>query len=173
MERNAKLQQEGLRLIRIQKQAGRVTELAVRQFAAQALRTESLAYETPPAHHRNRNQPQPIAGPLPAGHRPHPAAARAEPAPAPWARVPATALLHRPDVRQAELELRATTPMWRPPAPPFCPRSPSRPTWALTRSAPARSLIPASAGVRRAGWPRWPYPQPLAGAGRLSPGRGR
>jgi multidrug efflux system outer membrane protein len=46
LERNARFQEEGLRLTKVQKQAGRVTELAVQQFAAQALRTQSLAFET-------------------------------------------------------------------------------------------------------------------------------
>ena len=108
LERNTRFQQQGLRLIRVQKQAGRVTELAVQQFAAQALRTESLAYET-----RQRitetetglNQllgryPQPIrrGTDLPAQGLP----ARL------GAGLPATALLRRPDVRQAELALRAS-----------------------------------------------------------------
>ena len=107
VRRNAKLQQDALRLIRIQKQAGRATELAVQQFAAQTLRTESLAYE---ASQRiteietRLNQllgryPQPIGrgttlpeaglvGQLGAG-------------------IPVAALRHRPDVRQAEAELGA------------------------------------------------------------------
>ncbi|AMR29186.1 RND transporter [Hymenobacter psoromatis] len=110
LERNARFQQDGLALIRIQKQAGRVTELAVQQFAAQALRTESLAYGT-----RQRitetetslNQllgryPQPISRGL--------ALPNQQDLPTRLgAGLPATALLRRPDVRQAELELRATT----------------------------------------------------------------
>lgn len=107
LERNARFQEEGLRLTKVQKQAGRVTELAVQQFAAQALRTQSLAFET-----RQRivetetelNQlmgryPQPIRRSrlLPTQTLPASLAAG----------LPASSLLRRPDVRQAELELQA------------------------------------------------------------------
>ena len=108
LERNAKLQEEGLRLIRIQKQAGRVTELAVQQFAAQALRTESLAYETRQRITETETSLNQLLGRYPqAIHRTRLRPVQALPA-AVGAGVPATALLHRPDVRQAELELRAT-----------------------------------------------------------------
>ena len=107
LRRNIALQRKALGLMRIQKQAGRATELAVQQFAAQALRTESLSSEA-----RQRiteaetglNQllgryPRPITrGPaLPGQVLP----ARL------GAGVPTTALLRRPDVRQAELDLQA------------------------------------------------------------------
>jgi multidrug efflux system outer membrane protein len=107
LERNARFQEEGLRLTKVQKQAGRITELAVQQFAAQALRTQSLAFETrqriteteanlnqllgryPQPIQRSRLLPnQSLATSLSAG-------------------LPSTALLRRPDVRQAEFELQA------------------------------------------------------------------
>jgi multidrug efflux system outer membrane protein len=108
LERNARFQEEGLRLTKVQKQAGRVTELAVQQFAAQALRTQSLAYETRQRiieTEANLNQllgryPQPIRRSRLLPNQSLPASLSAG--------LPSTALLRRPDVRQAEFELQAT-----------------------------------------------------------------
>lgn len=107
LTRNLTLQREALALMRIQKEAGRATELAVQQFGAQVLRTESLSHEA-----RQRiteaetglNQllgrfGRPITRGLPLAGQVLPARLGAG--------VPATALLRRPDVRQAELELQA------------------------------------------------------------------
>ncbi|WP_035563389.1 efflux transporter outer membrane subunit [Hymenobacter sp. IS2118] len=107
LDRNSGLQRKALELMRVQKQAGRATELAVQQFGAQVLRTESLAHEA-----RQRvteaetglNQllgryAQPITRGLPLAEQVLPARLGAG--------VPAAALLRRPDVRQAELELQA------------------------------------------------------------------
>jgi multidrug efflux system outer membrane protein len=107
LERNARFQEEGLRLTKVQKQAGRVTELAVQQFAAQALRTQSLAYETRQRiveTEANLNQllgryPRPIRRSRLLPNQSLPASLSAG--------LPATALLRRPDVRQAEFELQA------------------------------------------------------------------
>jgi multidrug efflux system outer membrane protein len=108
LERNARFQEEGLRLTKVQKQAGRVTELAVQQFAAQALRTQSLAYETRQRiveTEANLNQllgryPQPIRRSRLLPNQSLPASLSAG--------LPSTALLRRPDVRHAEFELQAT-----------------------------------------------------------------
>jgi multidrug efflux system outer membrane protein len=108
LERNARFQEEGLRLTKVQKQAGRVTELAVQQFAAQALRTQSLAFETRQRiteTEANLNQllgryPQPIRRSRLLPNQSLPASLSAG--------LPSTALLRRPDVRQAEFELQAT-----------------------------------------------------------------
>lgn len=107
LERNARFQEEGLRLTKVQKQAGRVTELAVQQFAAQALRTQSLAFETRQRiteTEANLNQllgryPQPIRRSRLLPNQPLPDKLSAG--------LPSTALLRRPDVRQAEFELQA------------------------------------------------------------------
>ncbi|TAD83808.1 MAG: TolC family protein [Bacteroidetes bacterium] len=45
LKRNISLQQNELELIKVQKEAGRATELAVKQFSAQLMRTKSLEYE--------------------------------------------------------------------------------------------------------------------------------
>jgi len=108
--RNARFQQEGLRLIRIQKKAGRVTELAVQQFAAQALRTESLAYGTRQRITETEASLNQLLGRYPQPIRRGAALPSQQGLPTRLgAGLPATALLRRPDVRQAELELRATS----------------------------------------------------------------
>ncbi|GAA4383850.1 TolC family protein [Hymenobacter koreensis] len=107
LARNTALQREALGLMRVQKQAGRATELAVQQFGAQVERTESLSHEA-----RQRvteaetalNQllgrfGRPITRGRPLLNQELPARLGAG--------VPAAALLRRPDVRQAELELQA------------------------------------------------------------------
>ena len=107
--RNARFQQEGLRLIRVQKEAGRVTELAVQQFAAQALRTESLAYETRQRITETETGLNQLLGRYPRPIRRGPALPGRPGLPARLgAGLPAAALLRRSDVRRAELELQAT-----------------------------------------------------------------
>ncbi|MBJ6109873.1 efflux transporter outer membrane subunit [Hymenobacter sp. BT523] len=108
LDRNIALQREALKLMRIQKQAGRANELAVQQFAAQVARTESLLHEarqrvTEAETGLNQllgryQQPITRGQPLPGQVLPERLSAG----------VPASALLRRPDVRQAELELQAT-----------------------------------------------------------------
>ena len=108
LRRNIALQRKALELTRIQKEAGRATELAVQQFEAQSLRTESLAFETSQRITETENSLNQLLGryPRPIGRGP---ALPQQALPARLgAGVPATALLHRPDVRQAELELQAT-----------------------------------------------------------------
>jgi outer membrane protein TolC len=75
LERNLALQQEALGLMRVQKRAGRTTELAVQQFAAQVARTESLAHEARQRVTGSRKRPESAVGSLPAAHHPGPAAA--------------------------------------------------------------------------------------------------
>ncbi len=108
LQRNSTLQRQALVLMRVQKQAGRATELAVQQFEAQTLRTESLAFE---ARQRvaeaeaSLNQLLGRYGGTITRGRPLPQ--QVLPARL-GAGMPATALLRRPDVRQAELELSAS-----------------------------------------------------------------
>jgi len=108
--RNTRFQQEGLRLIRVQKEAGRVTELAVQQFAAQALRTESLAYGIRQRITETETGLNQLMGRYPQPIRRGPTLPNQQGLPTRLgAGLPATALLRRPDVRQAELELQASS----------------------------------------------------------------
>ena len=107
LNRNATLQRQALVLMRVQKQAGRATELAVQQFEAQTLRTESLAFEARQRVAEAEASLNQLLG------RYGGAITRGRPLPSQvlparlGAGMPATALLRRPDVRQAELELQA------------------------------------------------------------------
>lgn len=107
LERNSALQREALGLMRVLQENGRANSLAVQQFEAQALRTESLAHEA------RQRVAEAEAGLNQLLGRYDGAITRGRPLPAQvlparlGAGMPATALLRRPDVRQAELELQA------------------------------------------------------------------
>ncbi|WP_316934376.1 TolC family protein [Hymenobacter sp. AT01-02] len=107
LERNATLQQRGLDIMRVQKQAGRATELAVQQFAAQLLRTRSLGFEVRQRITETENQLNQLLGRYPRRIARGRALAQQELPTRLVAGLPSHLLLRRPDVRQAELELTA------------------------------------------------------------------
>jgi NodT family efflux transporter outer membrane factor (OMF) lipoprotein len=103
-----KLQKDGLEIVKIQKQASIVTELAVKQFEAQVLNSQSMEFDILQKITENENKinfllaryPQPIIRnkidftvPLPMQIK---------------AGIPSQLLNNRPDIKQAELELLAT-----------------------------------------------------------------
>jgi len=105
--KNRALQERAVEIIKIQKKGGRATELAVQQFTAQLLRTQSLQVEAQQRIVANENElnrllgryPQPITRGQPIGQQPLPSQVTAG--------IPAAMLLRRPDVQQAERELLA------------------------------------------------------------------
>ncbi|MCB2410716.1 efflux transporter outer membrane subunit [Hymenobacter lucidus] len=107
LRKNEQLQERALEIVRVQKLGGRATELAVQQFLAQLLRTRSLEAETQQEVVVAENEinrllgryPQPIQRGAPL---------RDQALPAISAGLPASMLLRRPDVQQAELELVAS-----------------------------------------------------------------
>lgn len=103
-----KLQKDGLEIVKIQKQASIVTELAVKQFEAQVLHSQSMEFDMLQKITETENKinfllaryPQPInrdktlfTGPIPMQLK---------------AGIPSQLLKNRPDIKQAELELIAT-----------------------------------------------------------------
>ncbi|MBC6605757.1 efflux transporter outer membrane subunit [Hymenobacter sp. BT188] len=106
--KNLRLQERALEIVKLQKLGGRATELAVQQFTAQLLRTQSLKAVVSQNIIRAENEinrllgryPQPIRRGRPIREQELPAVVVAG--------LPATMLLRRPDVQRAELELVAT-----------------------------------------------------------------
>ncbi|WP_461106525.1 TolC family protein [Spirosoma koreense] len=107
LQKNIDLQQNALGLVRIQKEAGRVTELAVQQFTAQLLNTRSRQGNVRQQVVEAENQlnrllgryPQPIVRGKSLQDRDLPGQVLTG--------LPAQMLIRRPDIRQAELDLQA------------------------------------------------------------------
>ena len=108
LRENIKLQQNQLEIVKIQKQAAVVTELAVKQFEAQIFNTQSTEYEVLQGIVETENKinfllsryPQPILRDKATLMAQLPSTIKAG--------IPSQMLRNRPDVRRAELELMAT-----------------------------------------------------------------
>ena len=107
VRQNIDIQTNALGVVRLQKQAGKTNELAVRRFEAEVLKTQSLQYDIQQKIVETENRinflvgryPQPIVRNAEAFNTLAPANAQAG--------VPAQLLENRPDIKQAELELAA------------------------------------------------------------------
>jgi outer membrane protein, multidrug efflux system len=107
LNRNIKIQTDALEVMRIQKQAARVTQLAVQRFEAEVLKNQSRLYELEQARVQAENRinflvgrfPQPVARNAQELQNPLPGVIQAG--------LPSQLLENRPDVRAAELELKA------------------------------------------------------------------
>ena len=107
IQKNIDFQQNALELVRIQKEAGRVTELAVQQFTAQLLNTRSRQGQVRQQIIESENQlnrllgryPQPIVRGRSLQDRELPGQVLTG--------IPTQMLVRRPDIQQAELELQA------------------------------------------------------------------
>ncbi|MGV3636427.1 MAG: TolC family protein, partial [Flavobacteriales bacterium] len=104
---NIAIQQDALDIVRLEKQAAKVTELAVRRFEAEVLKNRSLQYEIQQRITETENRlnflvgryPQPVV---------RGSAGFEELAPdSIYGGTPAQLLANRPDIRRAELELHA------------------------------------------------------------------
>lgn len=106
-ERMVDLQQKALESVRLKKAAARVTELAVRRFEAEVLKNRSRLFEIRQRIVETENQLHRLAGRYPGPITRAPGSFdQLQPGTLP-AGVPADLLRNRPDVRQAEAELRA------------------------------------------------------------------
>lgn len=107
LHQNIELQQNGLEVVRLEKQAARVTELAVKRFEAEVLKNQSHQYEIQQQIVEAENRmnflvgrfPQPVKRSSEGFTTLSPLAVKAG--------VPTQLLENRPDVRQAEMELKA------------------------------------------------------------------
>ncbi len=107
VKQNIDIQNNALRIVKLQKEATRVTELAVRRFEAQVLNTTSLQYDIRQKIVETENRinfllgryPQPIARSTQEMETLVPAVVQPG--------MPAQLMANRPDIRQAEQELAA------------------------------------------------------------------
>lgn len=107
VRKNIAIQTNALAIVRIEKEAAKVTELAVRRFEAQVLHTQSLQYDIQQRIVETENEinfrlgrfPQPVQRSSPDFNALVPLAMHAG--------IPAQLLQNRPDIRQAERELEA------------------------------------------------------------------
>jgi NodT family efflux transporter outer membrane factor (OMF) lipoprotein len=107
VRKNIQIQNDALEIVKRQKEAARVTELAVRRFQAQVLNTRSLQYGIQQSIIETENRinfltgrfPQPVARDTSTFSNPVPETIRAG--------IPAQLLANRPDIKQAELNLAA------------------------------------------------------------------
>ena len=107
VRQNIDIQTDALRIVKLQKQAGQVTELAVKKFEAEVFKNRSHQFEIQQEMVETENRinflvgrfPQPIARNSQAFHALLPAAIHEG--------IPSQLLENRPDVKQAEMALAA------------------------------------------------------------------
>ncbi len=107
LKQNIALQQNGLELVRLEKQSARVTELAVKRFEAEVFKNQSHQFEIQQQIVEAENRLNFLVGRFPQ-HIERNATGFVDLKPAPLGvGVPTDLLQNRPDVRQAELNLQA------------------------------------------------------------------
>jgi len=107
VKKNIEIQNSALRIVRLQKENAKTTELAVRRFEAEVLNTQSLQFSIQQQITETENRinfllgryPQPIHRSGQLFESPLPDAVHAG--------IPAQLLANRPDIKQAELDLAA------------------------------------------------------------------
>ena len=107
LARNIELQENALEIVQVQKEAGRATELAVQQFRAQLLHTKSLRYSTAQQIAETENRMNFLSGRMGGTVQRDSSLQELSMPERLAAGLPSQLLLNRPDIRAAELELRA------------------------------------------------------------------
>ncbi|EIJ39272.1 MULTISPECIES: TolC family protein [Galbibacter] len=108
VKQNVAIQSNALRIVKLQKEAAKVTELAVRKFEAEVLHTKSLQFDIQQKITETENKINFLAGRYPQ-HIERDSKSFTELSPSMiHTGVPAQLLENRPDIRQAELELAAS-----------------------------------------------------------------
>lgn len=108
VQQNIDLQQNALELVRVQKQAARVNELAVNRFEAQLINTQNLRYDIQQMIVETENKINFLMGRYPQPIKRQTQDLRGISLPPLAEGVPAQLLANRPDVRQAEQLLEAS-----------------------------------------------------------------
>lgn len=107
LKQNIELQQNALRIVRVQKEATRVTELAVRRFEVQVACTQSLQFEIQQRIIETENRINFLVGRFPRPVNRNKQALQQITLPYVNAGLPSQLLFNRPDIRQLEQELAA------------------------------------------------------------------
>lgn len=107
LDKNIQLQADALEVVRLEKLAARVTELAVQRFEAEVLKNKSRRYELEQERVQLENRINFLVGRYPTKVARDAARLNGPLPEALSAGLPADLLQNRPDVRQAELELEA------------------------------------------------------------------
>lgn len=108
VKQNIEIQNNAFEIVKYQKNAARVTELAVRRFEAQVLNTKSLQYGIQQDIIEVENRINFLVGKFPQKVERNPNAFGELMPKAVQAGIPSQLLANRPDIRQAELELAAS-----------------------------------------------------------------
>lgn len=107
LEHNIAIQESALNVVSLEKQAGRVTQLAVQRFEAEVLKNESRRFDLEQRRVEAENRINFLAGRYPQPVTRNSKSFRRPITKKVYAGVPADLLTNRPDVRRAELELEA------------------------------------------------------------------
>jgi multidrug efflux system outer membrane protein len=107
IRKNITLQSNALEIIKMQKLGGRATELAVQQFLAQLERTQGLEYQTLQQITETENQLNFLTGKFSKAIARDTSISTVKLPSVLKAGVPSQLLLNRPDIQEAEFELRA------------------------------------------------------------------
>lgn len=108
LRKNIEIQQNALEIVKLEKLAAKVTELAVRRFEAEVLKNQSRIYHLQQSIIETENKINFLVGRFPQPI-PRNSASFIDLIPAPiQAGIPSQLLQNRPDIRQAELELEGS-----------------------------------------------------------------
>lgn len=107
VQQNIELQTSALQVVKLQKDAAKVTQLAVNRFDAQLLNTKNLQYDIQQRIIETENRINFLAGRFPQRIARNSADFNKSPLDMIQSGIPSQLLVNRPDIRQAELELSA------------------------------------------------------------------
>lgn len=107
IQQNISLQSNVLKIIKQQKEAAKVTQLAVNRFEAQLLNTQNLSFQINQQIIETENKIRFLTGKFTPIITRNSSAFNSMPIEEPQTGVPAELLINRPDIRQAELNLAA------------------------------------------------------------------
>jgi NodT family efflux transporter outer membrane factor (OMF) lipoprotein len=108
IRQNIELQKNALNLVKLEKDAAKVTQLAVNRFEAQLLHTQNLQYDVQQRITETENRINFLAGRFPQHVERSTVTLDQIPMGPVQSGIPSQLLLNRPDIRQAELDLAAS-----------------------------------------------------------------